>query len=198
LSKTTLALKTLALGALFGLLSAQAIPVVFAGNINIQPSGPYFINFFVFEKAQQEAPVYSLYWSGGEATLTDSSGNFDFVTDNEGGNWAFQFTRDVLAETFSLDFYQFVEGQSLLSFELVPPDPSVTISQNSPTYLTIGPLDPTRSYSANIAATDPFSGSFTINAMAGGAPELDPCSAALPGLFVWAGLLATRRRRQTA
>lgn len=190
-------LKTCALALICGLLTAQAVPVVFTGEIDIDPGGDYFIEFGVVDDAI-EPTYYSLYWDG--AALFDSSANFTSIINTPQTNhWMFVFMHDVIGSSYDLDFSQGIEkSPASISFSLKPPDPGVTITQNHDTFITISNLIPTQSYLANIAATDPFVGTLAINALApGGAPEIDPRSSFLPCIFAL-GALAAARRRQTA
>lgn len=201
MSKVAAALKTLAFAGIFGILSAQAVPVVFTGQIDIDPTGGnYFIEFGVSDKGSSEPTFYSLFWDAFNQELSDSSFNFDSVTATGGAGWNFVFTHEVLSETFDLDFSQAIEKfDAAVSFALATPDRTVLITPDpfTPTRVNISGLNPNSSYLANIAATDPFVGTLAINAMAGGAPELDPRSSSVPALFMFGALLATRRRRQS-
>ena len=192
----TKVLKTCALALTCGLLSAHAVPVVFTGQIDIDPGGGYFIDFGV-DDGSPEPTIYELLWDG--SVLSDASGNFTSVTPTSPTGWNFSFMQDIVSASYSLHFEQFIEkSPAAISFVLKPADRSVLITQNSDTFITISNLIPTQSYLANIQATDPFVGTFTINALApGGAPEIDPRTSFLPCIFAL-GALAAARRRQTA
>lgn len=189
-------LKPLIFSGIFGLLQAQAIPVLFQGHIDIESTPDlYYIEFGVSDLVNPEGTFYSLFWDS--LALSDSSLNFSSVTSTGGTGWNFSFTHEVLGETFDLLFSQATEKvPAAVSFQLRTPDPTVLITPDPdiPTRLTVTGLNPNRSYLADIAATDPFVGTLAINPASSGAPEIDPRSSSLPALFLFGVVFATRRQ----
>ncbi len=201
----TRVLRACALALVCGLLSAQAVPVVFTGSIDIEDNYGYFIQFIVHDPTPTPTDTeYRLSWD--QSSLSDISGNFTSVVNvpPATNQWTFSFTQEVLSSNYSLDFNLLTfEVPGWVSFDLDPYDPSIDIELNG-LRSTISNLIPTQSYLADIGGTEQsetpfFAGTFTINALAsGGAPEIDPRKSCLPCFFGLGALAATRRRRQIA